>query len=122
MQELFAVLVPAAIAMIFLVKFPLWLAMFTFMPLCCFVLAVFIDLAGLHEFLKAHKRKWSWREALILIIAFFPYQAILSIGALRAVYRAILGTSNWEQTAHVGQHRSGHPVQPGQPSFNSCAS
>jgi cellulose synthase/poly-beta-1,6-N-acetylglucosamine synthase-like glycosyltransferase len=105
LQALFAVLVPVAIAMIFLVKFPLWLAMFTFMPLCCFVLAVFIDLAGLHEFLKAHKRKWRWREAVILVLAFFPYQFILGVGACRAVYRYIQGASNWEKTAHIGQHR-----------------
>ena len=70
-----------------------------------FVLAVFVDLAGLHEFLKAHKRKWSWHEALILIVAFFPYQWILSIGAIRAVCRAMKGASNWEKTVHIGQHR-----------------
>jgi cellulose synthase/poly-beta-1,6-N-acetylglucosamine synthase-like glycosyltransferase len=122
LQAFFAVMIPIAIVMFFLVKFPLWLALFTFIPLYCFVLAVFIDLAGLHEFLKAHNRKWSWREALILIIAFFPYQAILGIGAIRAVYRAIRGTSNWEKTAHVGQHRSGPPIQPGQAGFNSFAS
>ena len=102
---MFAILVPVAIIMFFFVKFPLWLAMFTFLPLYCFVLAVFIDVAGLHEFLKAHKRKWSWREAGILIMAFFPYQWILSIGALRAVYRALRGHGNWEKTAHIGQHR-----------------
>src|SRR6266566_1744563 len=106
LQALFAILVPVAIAMIFLVKFPLWLAMFTFMPLFCFVLALFIDLAGLHEFLKAHKRKWSWREAMIMVLAFFPYQWILSFSAMRAVYRYVQGISNWEKTAHIGQHRN----------------
>ncbi len=122
LQAFFAVMLPVALVMFFFVKFPLWLAMFTFVPLYCFVLAVFIDLAGLHEFLKAHNRKWSWREALILIIAFFPYQWILSFGALRAVYRSIRGASNWEKTAHLGQHRTGTPIQPGQSSFNSFAS
>ncbi len=106
LQALFAILVPVAIAMVFLVKFPLVIAMFTFMPLCCFVLAVFTDLAGLHEFLKAHKLKWRWREGVILVVAFFPYQFILGVGACRAVYRYILGASNWEKTAHIGQHRN----------------
>jgi cellulose synthase/poly-beta-1,6-N-acetylglucosamine synthase-like glycosyltransferase len=104
-QALFAILVPVAIIMFFLVKFPLWLAMLTFVPLYCFVLDVFMDVAGLHEFLKAHGRKWSWREAAILIMAFFPYQWILSIGALRAVFRAVKGATNWEKTTHIGQHR-----------------
>src|SRR6266700_189518 len=105
-QALFAILVPVAIIMFFFVKFPLWLAMLTFIPLYCLVLGVFLDLAGLHEFLKAHNRKWKWGESIILVLAFFPYQWILSIAALRAVYRAIKGTSNWEKTAHIGQHRS----------------
>jgi cellulose synthase/poly-beta-1,6-N-acetylglucosamine synthase-like glycosyltransferase len=105
-QALFAILVPVAIFMFFFVKFPLWLAMLTFIPLYCFVLGVFLDLAGLHEFLKAHNRKWKWGESIIVILAFFPYQWILSLAALRAVYRAIKGSTNWEKTAHIGQHRS----------------
>jgi glycosyltransferase XagB len=106
LQALFAILIPVAIVMFILVKFPLWLAMFTFLPLYCLVLGIFLDLAGLHEFLKAHKRKWRWHEALILVLAFFPYQWMLSIGALRAVYRSIRGASDWEKTVHIGQHRS----------------
>ncbi len=105
-QAFFAILIPVSIVMFFLIKFPLWLAMFTFLPLYCLILAVFIDLAGLREFLKAHRRKWRWREAIITVLAFFPYQWILSIGALRAVYRYMRGVSNWEKTVHLGQHRN----------------
>jgi cellulose synthase/poly-beta-1,6-N-acetylglucosamine synthase-like glycosyltransferase len=105
-QALFALMIPVSLGMFFFVKFPLMLAMFTFLPLYCLILAVFIDVAGLHEFLKAHNRRWSWREAIITALAFFPYQWILGIGALRAVYRHVRGTSNWEKTAHLGQHRA----------------
>lgn len=104
-QALFALLIPISLVMFFVVKFPLWLAMFTFLPLYCLVLTIFIDLAGLREFLKAHKRRWRWSEAIITALAFFPYQWILGIGALRAVYRYIWGMSNWEKTRHLGQHR-----------------
>jgi cellulose synthase/poly-beta-1,6-N-acetylglucosamine synthase-like glycosyltransferase len=106
LQALFVILIPVSLVMFFLIKFPLWLAMLTFLPLYCLVLAVFIDLAGLREFLKAHRSKWRWREALILVVAFFPYQWILSFGALRAVYRYTRGVSNWEKTVHLGQHRN----------------
>jgi cellulose synthase/poly-beta-1,6-N-acetylglucosamine synthase-like glycosyltransferase len=105
MQAFFALLIPVSIIMFLFVKFPVWIAMFTFLPLYCLLLAVFVDVAGLREFLKAHKRKWSWREALITALAFFPYQWILGIGALRAVYRYSRGTTNWEKTQHIGQHR-----------------
>jgi len=106
LQAFFVLMIPMSLGMIFFVKFPLWLAMFTFVPLYCLILAVFIDLVGLRQFLKAHKRRWSWREAIITVLAFFPYQWILGIGALRAVYRYVRGASNWEKTAHVGQHRA----------------
>ena len=105
LQALFALMVPISVVMFFVVKLPLWLAMITFLPLYCFVLAIFIDLAGLHEFLKAHHRPWRWREAATLLLAFFPYQMLLGLGAMRAVWRYIKGTSNWEKTAHIGQHR-----------------
>jgi cellulose synthase/poly-beta-1,6-N-acetylglucosamine synthase-like glycosyltransferase len=104
-QALFMLLVPVSFLMLFFMKLPLWLAMFTFLPLYCLVLAIFIDLAGLREFLKAHKRQWRWHEAIITMLAFIPYQCILGIGALRAVYRHIQGASNWEKTMHLGQHR-----------------
>ena len=106
LQAFFVLMIPMSLGMIFFVKFPLWLAMFTFLPLYCLILAVFIDLVGLRQFLKAHKRRWSWREAIITVLAFFSYQWILGIGALRAVYRYVRGASNWEKTAHVGQHRA----------------
>lgn len=104
-QAFFALLVPVSLLMFFFVKLPLWFAMLTFLPLYCFVLAIFIDLAGLYEFVKVHKRKWSWREACVMILAFFPYQILLSIGALRAVIRTLKRKQDWEKTAHIGQHR-----------------
>ena len=105
MQAFFALLIPISLIMFFFVKLPLWLALMTFLPLYCFVLDVFVDVAGLHEFLKAHNRKWKWLEAAYILLTFFFYQLILSFGALRAVWRYVQGASNWEKTAHIGQHR-----------------
>ena len=106
LQAFFSLMVPASLLMFFFVKLPLWFAMLTFLPLYCFVLTAFIDLAGLHEFLKAHNRKWSWREAAIMVLAFFPYQWLLSLGAIRALFRYMRGSTNWEKTVHLGQHRT----------------
>lgn len=109
LQAFFALMLPVSLIMLFFVKLPIWMAMLTYLPLYCFVLAIFIDLAGLHEFLRAHKRPWRWREAFTMLVAFFPYQFLLGLGALRAVFRAFKGATNWEKTAHIGQHRSGKP-------------
>src|SRR5947209_2881162 len=106
-QALFTIMIPVSILMFFFVKLPVWMAILTFMPLYCFIFALFVSLAGLHEFVKVHHRKWKWSEALTLLLAFIPYQLLLGIGAIRAVWRQIRGASNWEKTAHIGQHR-GH--------------
>lgn len=104
-QALFTLMVPVSLLMFFFSKLPVWMAMITCAPFYCFILAMFIDLAGLHEFVRVHRRPWRWREAFMLLIAFFPYQLLLGIGAIRAVYRFVKGASNWEKTAHIGQHR-----------------
>src|SRR5215469_15578248 len=102
----FTLMLPGSILLLFFIKLPIWMAVLTFMPLYCFVLAMFIDLAGLHEFVKVHRRKWKGREALTLLIAFFPYQLLMGIGAMRAMWRQLRGASNWEKTAHIGQHKA----------------
>src|SRR5438552_11913744 len=49
LQAFFALMMPVSLLMFFFVKLPLWFALLTFMPFYCFILAAFIDLAGLHE-------------------------------------------------------------------------
>ena len=105
LQAFFTIMIPISILMFFLVKMPVWMAILTFLPLYCLIFSVFISLAGLHEFVKVHHRKWKWSEAFVLLLAFIPYQLLLGIGAVRAVWRHLRGASNWEKTAHVGQHR-----------------
>lgn len=105
LQAFFTILIPISILMFIFVKMPVWMAILTFLPLYCLVFSVFISLAGLHEFVKVHHRKWKWSEAFTLLLAFIPYQLLLGIGAVRAVWRHLRGASNWEKTAHIGQHR-----------------
>src|SRR5215470_262230 len=106
LQAFFTLMLPLAVLMFFFVKLPVWMAILTFMPFYCFLFAMFIDLAGLHEFVKVHHRRWKWSEAFTLLIAFIPYQLLLGIGAVRAVWRQMKGASNWEKSAHIGQHKA----------------
>jgi cellulose synthase/poly-beta-1,6-N-acetylglucosamine synthase-like glycosyltransferase len=103
LQAFLALMLPVAVIVALFVRLPLWLAMFTFLSLYCFILALCVDLAGLHEFLRAHGRPWRWHEALVVMLAFFPYQWLLAIGALRATWRLLGGKDDWEKTAHVFQ-------------------
>jgi hypothetical protein len=55
------------------------------------------------------------RDLAILTISFLPYQVLLSIGAIRAVYRELRGMTNWEKTAHTGAHRGAVESIPARP-------
>src|SRR5437764_2403466 len=70
-QAFFACMMPISLIMMFVAKFPLWMAMLTFLPLYIFILSLIIQVAGLHEFLKAHGQKWSWKDAFVMILSFF---------------------------------------------------
>ncbi|MBV9232293.1 MAG: glycosyltransferase [Chloroflexi bacterium] len=105
-QAFFTLMLPVALLTFFFVKLPVWMAIMTFMPFLCFLFVMFISLAGLYEFVKVHHRKWRWSEACVLLIAFIPYQILLGIGAVRAVWRQVLGAADWEKTPHIGQHRN----------------
>jgi len=105
-QAFFTLMLPVAMLTFFFVKLPVWMAILTFMPFLCFIFVLFLSLAGLYEFVKVHHRKWRWSEAFVLLIAFIPYQILLGIGAVRAVWRQVLGAADWEKTPHIGQHRN----------------
>ena len=40
-----------------------------------------------------------------LVLGYIPYQLLLSVSAIRAVYRHLRQQNNWEKTQHVGAHR-----------------
>lgn len=106
LQALFTILLPIGILAAFFLPFEQpWMAVVSWLPMFCFIFLMIVSLAGLHEFVKVHHRQWKWREAFVLLLAFLPYQFLLDIGAVRAVWRQLRGSSNWEKTAHVGQHR-----------------
>lgn len=110
-QGLFTLLMPVSLAMILLVKLPVWLALITYVPLYVFVLQACLDVAGLFEFVRVQKRAFSWRAVCTTALGFFPYQFLLAVAALRAVVRHARGQNNWEKTAHAGLHRQTRPAR-----------
>jgi cellulose synthase/poly-beta-1,6-N-acetylglucosamine synthase-like glycosyltransferase len=104
-QAMFTLTMPVSLVMIALVKLPVWIAMYTFIPLYIFCLQACLDIAGLVEFVHIQKREFSWRVLLNVVVGFFPYQWLLAYAALRAVMRQVGRRNNWEKTMHVGMHR-----------------
>jgi hypothetical protein len=81
---------------------------------------VVISVVGLYEFTATHRLKPAWYSPLWLTLAYLPYQWLLGLAALRAVWRHLRGLNNWEKTRHVGAHRVGQfAAQPASNEFDA---
>lgn len=84
---------------------PIPISMFSFLPLNFLFIQIWIYFLGLIEFIKDYNLKFTWKLFLKLVIIIFPYQILLAIAGLRALYRFITNKNNWEKTQHENQHR-----------------
>jgi glycosyltransferase XagB len=98
--------VPLSLWLMLTAKVPVLVALISTLPLYMLVVQLAICVAGLYEFTGVHGLRPSRLAALRLVLAYLPYQWLLGIGALRAVWRQARGRRGWEKTRHVGAHRA----------------
>ncbi len=98
-----------AITMMVVLKLNVAVAMLSLLPLYALIFQYLTGLVGLWEFTRAYGLRLRARDIVVFTIGFLPYQILLSIGAIRAVYREWRGRTNWEKTAHAGAHREPVP-------------
>lgn len=104
-QSLLFVVTPLLLIAGFMTKLPLLLSLFSITPIMLVIIQIVMSCVALYEFTDEQSIKRSWYTFPWLVITFFPYQILLSFGALRATYREIIGRNNWEKTDHSGAHR-----------------
>jgi cellulose synthase/poly-beta-1,6-N-acetylglucosamine synthase-like glycosyltransferase len=109
-QALIAFLWPVSVIMILAVKVHVAVAMLSFVPLYALGFQFLANVTGLLEFGRSYQLKISVLDVTRLAIGFLPYQLLLCISGVRAVYREVRGMTNWEKTAHTGAHRVPAPA------------
>lgn len=102
-------------------KFPLDLSLLSFIPLLIVCTQMVINAVGMREFIIEQNLTHNKKVYLTLIITLFPYQFLLGLSALRAVFRELRGLNNWEKTIHYGIHRDMEKVISFIPDFNKQA-
>jgi len=116
LQALLALLwLPAIVAVLWL-KLPVLVAMISFLPLYALFLQFLATIAGAFAFTREYGYKFPLFMPISMTITFLPYQYLLGISAIRAIYRELRQMHNWEKTEHAGAHRKPEVV-----SFNSQA-
>jgi cellulose synthase/poly-beta-1,6-N-acetylglucosamine synthase-like glycosyltransferase len=106
LQALALLYVPVSVWMMLHAKVPVPLAMLSSLPLYMLALQLLIALLGLREFTSVHGLRARPLDLVRLAIAYIPYQTLLGLAALRAVWRQATGNRAWEKTRHVGAHRA----------------
>lgn len=102
----FSVLAMLSIPFISLgLKVPLWLALFSWLPLYFLIIQLGLYFVGLVDLRKHYNLSFTRWVYVFLPIFFIPYQLMLSFAGLRAFGRMFLGITNWEKTEHWNVHR-----------------
>jgi cellulose synthase/poly-beta-1,6-N-acetylglucosamine synthase-like glycosyltransferase len=104
LQAAMALITPAALAAVALLKLPILLTLLAFLPLvplCCMLVC---EIIGLGDFGREFGLQPRVRDYIRLIVGFIPYHFLVAVAALRAVLRELRGINSWEKTAHVGAH------------------
>ena len=104
LQAASALVFPFTLLLMYALGFPIELAVVSFLPLVPLFVILAVELAGLHTLGSEFGFDVRARDYLRLLLGVVPYQLLLCFAALRAVWRELQGTRDWEKTAHAGAH------------------
>jgi len=79
--------------------------MFSIVPLYILLIQFITFNIGLYLFTKDYKYKYPFYMPVKILFTFFPFQFILGLSSVRAVFRLITNNNAWEKTQHVNAHR-----------------
>jgi glycosyltransferase XagB len=102
--------IPVGVAIGFLAKVPIVVALISFAPLLPTLAILAFEIAGLHDFGMQYRLRVRVTHYLKLVLGAPCYQMVLAGAAVRAVWREARGRTDWELTAHVGAHLAAQPA------------
>jgi len=104
-QLLFFLFLLISLFMMFTTVLPIAIVLFMMIPLMLVVLQLIVFMIGLYLFCKAYQEPFMIWYPLKIILTFLPYQCLLGVSSLRALYRTFRRNTGWEKTAHFNAHR-----------------
>ena len=103
-QAFSGIVIPVGICIALFAHVSILVALLTFLPVVPMVMTIVFQMVGLRDFGKQYDLRIRIRDYTRLVVGAFPYMVVLSIAAVRAVWREYTGRRNWELTRHVGAH------------------
>jgi cellulose synthase/poly-beta-1,6-N-acetylglucosamine synthase-like glycosyltransferase len=103
-QAFAGVLAPVALVLALLHKSPIVIALLATLPLGLSLLAIALDVLLLSQFSRTFGERARLRDHAGVVLGAYPYQVVLSVAAVWALCRFMLGRDDWVKTAHHGTH------------------
>jgi cellulose synthase/poly-beta-1,6-N-acetylglucosamine synthase-like glycosyltransferase len=103
-QAAAGLLAPAALALALLHKAPVLVTLLATVPLAIGLLNVVLDLLLLAQFGRTFRQRVRLRDLAGVALGAYPFQVVLSVAAVWATGRFVLGRSDWVKTIHTGTH------------------
>jgi cellulose synthase/poly-beta-1,6-N-acetylglucosamine synthase-like glycosyltransferase/putative flippase GtrA len=109
-QAFSGLLLPISLLTYFVLKEPVGVVLLMYAPFVPISFTLVLQCVGLHEFSRAYEQKPGLRHYISLLVGSYPYQLLLMVAALMAVFRHATGRTDWQRTTHIGRHREPLPT------------
>ena len=86
-------------------------ALVSYLPIAFLLLQMITNLIGIREFASAYGERLPFGFTFKMMLFYYPFQLVLSIAAIRAVFRFVTQQQAWEKTAHSNLHRQGQAAR-----------
>jgi cellulose synthase/poly-beta-1,6-N-acetylglucosamine synthase-like glycosyltransferase len=104
LQAFSGITIPVGIFVALFLDVPIAVALITFLPVLPTLATLTFEVVALHDFGEQYDLRIRPIHYVKLVVGAPFYMLVLSVAAVRAVWREWTGRSNWELTRHVGAH------------------
>ncbi len=112
LQALLLLLWPLMLLAALWLRLPLHVTMVAFLPLYVLLLQFVATAVGAWLFTREYNQRMPLSMPAMMALTYLPYQWLLGLSSLRAVYRELRRRNDWEKTQHSGAHRHAAPPPP----------
>lgn len=96
---------PLIIISMFWLKLPVPVTMVSFLPAYALLFQFVLSVVGAHMLAREYAMRFPFWMPAAMAVTFLPFQWLLGVSAVRAVFRELRRQNTWEKTDHTGAHR-----------------
>lgn len=104
-QGFLVLLWPAMLLSAIWLKLPVGVTIVAFLPLYALGLQFLVTVIGAWMFTREYRLRFPLLLPVGMALTYLPFQFLLGISAVRAIWREARREQGWEKTRHVGAHR-----------------